>query len=138
MAKNKQRGYLTIETSEGKKTLHFSTNFLFVIEEITEKTFTEFAQQLKDNTNLDREDGSKSMATIKDVCTLVFAAMVAYDQEEENEIDYNLFKVRNWLSEALIKDPSLGEKIMEALKSSVIMGKLVADKKQEPQENQSA
>ena len=41
--------------------------------------------------------------------------MAAYDLEEENEIDYNVFKVRNWLFDALQDNPNLAQDLIEEM-----------------------
>ena len=122
MAKNKQRGYYELDTPIGKKTLHFSMNFLFLLEEVTGESFTVFAEDIAKQ---------KGIGSLRDTSTIVFCAMVAYDQEEENEIDYNLFKVRNWVSDIIISDSKVTGEIMDALINSSALGKLKAAAEQQ-------
>ena len=118
MAKTKQQGYLKTQLGGSQRTLHFSMNFLFVLEEVTGKSFQEFGDDLA------KQQG---LGILRECAIIVFAAMVAFDQEEENEIDYNLFKVRNWVSDKVQDDKDFVEKIVDSLKNSTIVGKQKAE-----------
>ena len=67
--------------------MHFSMNF-----------WSNFTDELK--VPLDKLgelfDNGVSLSTIR---TLVYSAILAYDQEEGNDIDYNIYKVGMWLED---------------------------------------
>lgn len=107
--KIKQNGYLAIKIGDDKnkkveKWLHFSTNCWFNLEEDTGKDVLSFMDQMnKGNTT----------QQFKDICQIAFAAMKAYDQENGNDIDYNIYKVRDWLSQNL--DEKSAERFVAAM-----------------------
>jgi hypothetical protein len=61
-------------------------------------------------------DGGVSLTGIR---ALVYSGLLAYDQEEGNEIDYNIYKVGAWLDD--MKANEL-EKIVNAMLESKILG----------------
>jgi len=84
---NKKRGYYTLKIGGKNRTMHFSMNF-----------WSNFTDELK--VPLDKLgelfDNGVSLSTIR---TLVYSAILAYDQEEGNDIDYNIYKVGMWLED---------------------------------------
>lgn len=104
---NKKRGFYTLSLGGQKRTLHFSMNFW--------ANFT-------DTLNIPLEgigtvfDGGVSLSAIR---ALVYSGLLAFDQEEGNEIDYNEFKVGAWM-EDLNQDDL--EKIIGAMMESKILG----------------
>lgn len=120
MTKNytKQRGYLQIDTPEGAKWMHFSMNALVNLKDINGLDIATWGKEL------DKADTLEQGVLI---CDLIYSGMLAFDQEEGNNADYNVFKVRNWALEAMDNDDQLATKIFEALRYS--MGKAKEAKK---------
>ena len=104
---NKRRGYYTTKLGGQERTLHFSMNFW--------ANFTEIMEVPLDKIG-DLFAGGVSISAIR---ALVYSAMLAYDQEEGNEIDYNQFKVGNWLED--LGQEEL-EKMISAMMESRILG----------------
>ena len=119
MAKaNKLRGYLDLPTNDGNKTIHFSMNFVAVLQDLVEGDLTEILTKLP---TLDSVKQSELLSQI------AFSGLAAYALEEDLEIDYNLFKVRDWLFSALQDDPKYLETLIKTLSTS--MNPLVGKKK---------
>jgi len=104
---NKRRGYYTTKLGGRNVTLHFSMNFW--------ANFTEIMNVPLDKIG-DLFAGGVSISAIR---ALVYSAILAYDQEEGNEIDYNEFKVGAWLED--INQDEL-EKMISAMMESRILG----------------
>lgn len=104
---NKRRGYYTTKLGGRQRTLHFSMNFW--------ANFTEIMNVPLDKIG-DLFSGGVSISAIR---ALVYSAMLAYDQEEGNEIDYNQFKVGAWLED--LGQEEL-EKMIGAMMESRILG----------------
>lgn len=104
---NKRRGYYTTKLGGRNVTLHFSMNFW--------ANFTEIMNVPLDKIG-DLFSGGVSISAIR---ALVYSAILAFDQEEGNEIDYNQFKVGAWL-EDLNQDEL--EKMIGAMMESRILG----------------
>lgn len=104
---NKRRGYHTLKIGGKTRTLHFSMNF-----------WSEFTDVLK--VPLDKIgnvfEGGISLSTIR---ALVYCGLLANDQEEGNDIEYNLYKVGFWLEDL---DASQLEKIVSSMTESKILG----------------
>ena len=84
---NKKRGYYSLSIGGKQRTLHFSMNF-----------WAAFTDEL--NISLDQIDKVFSdTLNLNMIRALVYAGLLAFDQEEGNEIDYNLFKVGAWLDD---------------------------------------
>ncbi len=84
---NKKRGYYTVGMGGKQRTLHFSMNFWSNFTDILDIPLEGLADVFSDGIKL---------STIR---TLIYAGLLAYDQEEGNEIDYNEFKVGMWLED---------------------------------------
>ena len=84
---NKRRGYYTLNIGGKNRTMHFSMNFW--------ANFT-------DNLGVSIEkigDLFKDGISLTGVRALVYSGLLANDQEQGNEIDYNEFKVGMWLED---------------------------------------
>tara|TARA_B100001113_G_C20859985_1_gene513508 strand:- start:307 stop:693 length:387 start_codon:yes stop_codon:yes gene_type:complete len=104
---NKKRGYYQLNIGGKLRTLHFSMNF-----------WVNFTDLL--GLNLDELDSVFSKGvSIKNIRTLIYSGLLAYDQENGNEIDYNEFNVGDWLSDL---SPDHLEKIVLAMTESKILG----------------
>ena len=57
--------------------------------------------------------------SISGIRALVYAGLLAYDQEEGNQIDYTIFKVGGWLEDL---NPDELEKIVSTMMESRILG----------------
>lgn len=104
---NKKRGYYTLNIGGQNRTLHFSMNF-----------WAAFTDELKvplDKIGTVFEGG----LSINGIRALIYAGLLAYDQEEGNEIDYNIFKVGAWLEDL---DAAQLENIVGAMMESKILG----------------
>lgn len=104
---NKKRGYYSLKIGGKNRTLHFSMNFW--------ANFTDLLGIPLDKLGDVFEGG----ISIKSIRSLIYSGLLAYDQEEGNEIDYNEFKVGSWL-EDVNQDDIL--KIVNAMTESKILG----------------
>ena len=104
---NKRRGYYTTKLGGRNVTLHFSMNFWANFTEIMNVPLDKIGELFA---------GGVSISAIR---ALVYSGMLAHDQEEGNEIDYNQFKVGSWL-EDLNQDEL--EKMISAMMESRILG----------------
>lgn len=84
---NKKRGYYTITLGGKERTLHFSMNFWANFTDLMGISLDKLGEIF---------EGGISISAIR---ALVYSAILAYDQEEGNEIDYNQFKVGAWLED---------------------------------------
>lgn len=90
--KSKQNGYYKLKTKDGDKWLHFSRLFVTKLKEVSGKNIVEFGEHLK------TLDDSLNLTDQFDAITdLTMAAMLANDEKEGNDIDYDLYKVGEWL-----------------------------------------
>jgi len=84
---NKKRGYYSLNIGGKQRTLHFSMNFWAAFTDELNISISEIDKVFSDTLNLNM------------IRALVYAGLLAFDQEEGNEIDYNLFKVGAWLDD---------------------------------------
>jgi hypothetical protein len=84
---NRKRGYYTLKLGGKNRTLHFSMNFW--------ANFTEAQGVALDQIGEIFSEGL-SLSAIRD---LIYSALLANDQENNNEIDYNKFTVGAWLED---------------------------------------
>ena len=104
---NKKRGYYTLNIGGQNRTLHFSMNF-----------WAAFTDELK--VPLDKiGDVFEGGLSINGIRALIYAGLLAYDQEEGNLIDYNIFKVGAWLEDLNAAEL---ENIVSAMMESKILG----------------
>ena len=87
--------------------MHFSMNFW--------ANFTDLLNIPLDGLSTLFEKG----VSIKTIRTLIYSALLAYDQEEGNEIDYNEFKVGMWLEDF---DGEKINDVVNAMMESRILG----------------
>ena len=92
MAKTVQQGYYKLKGIN--KWMHFSMNCWVNLKQDSGKDIGTFG---RDYENAD------TVGQFMLLCEVAFASLKAYDQEEDNDIDYNIFKVRTWM-EALKED----------------------------------
>jgi hypothetical protein len=104
---NKKRGYYSLTIGGKQRTLHFSMNFWAAFTDELQISLTEIDQVFSNALNLNS------------IRALVYAGLLAYDQEEGNEIDYNLFKVGAWLDD--INTDQFNE-IINTLMESKLLG----------------
>jgi hypothetical protein len=104
---NKRRGYYTTKLGGRQRTLHFSMNFWANFTDIMDVPLDKIGELFS---------GGVSISAIR---ALVYSAILAFDQEEGNEIDYNEFKVGSWLED--INQEGL-EKMIGAMMESRILG----------------
>ena len=107
--KTKQRGYFKLPTEDGDRWMHFSMNFILNLEDLTEQTASEWGAELQ------KQEGLKQITTL---CDAVFCAMIAYSQENNEDVNYNIYAVRNWVAEAATKDPNIIKDMAEVLTTS--------------------
>jgi hypothetical protein len=104
---NKKRGYYTIKLGGKNRIMHFSMNF-----------WANFTDEL--NVSLDQIttvfDKGVNIATIR---ALIYSALLANDQEQGNEIDYNVYTVGTWLEDF---DAENIDDIVKAMMESRILG----------------
>tara|TARA_R110000765_G_scaffold110808_1_gene202280 strand:+ start:3375 stop:3770 length:396 start_codon:yes stop_codon:yes gene_type:complete len=104
---NKKRGYYTLKLGAKSRTLHFSMNFWANFTDILKIPLDKIGEIF---------EGGISISVIR---TLVYSGLLAYDQEEDNEIDYNEYKVGAWLEDVTQTDL---EKMINAMMESRILG----------------
>jgi len=104
---NKRRGYYTTKLGGRNVTLHFSMNFWANFTEIMNVPLDKIGELFA---------GGVSISAIR---ALVYSAMLAHDQEEGNDIDYNQFKGGAWLED--LGQEEL-EKMIGAMMESRILG----------------
>jgi hypothetical protein len=104
---NRKRGYYTLKLGGKNRTLHFSMNFWANFTEGLEISLDQLGDVFKDGLNL------------TDIRLLIYSALLANDQENGNDIDYNQYTVGAWL-EDLTAD-QLND-IVEALTETKILG----------------
>jgi len=104
---HKKRGYITIKLGGRNRTLHFSMNFWAI-----------FTEQM--GIGIDKiGDTFQEGLNIKAMRSLIYAGILAYDQEEGNPIDYNEFKVGNWMEDITAEQV---QEIVETMGQSRILG----------------
>ena len=104
---NKKRGYIDIKVGNKNRTLHFSMNF-----------WSEFTEQLGISLQ-DIGEVFQNGISLKGLRALIYSAILANDQENGNEIDYNIYSVGSWLDE--LEAESIN-KIVETMLQSKILG----------------
>lgn len=84
---NKKRGYYTLKLGGKNRTMHFSMNFWANFTDLLDVSLDQLGNLFDKN------------VSIKTIRTLIYSGLLAYDQEEANEVDYNEFKVGIWLED---------------------------------------
>jgi hypothetical protein len=103
----KQRGYYTLQIGGKKRTLHFSMNFWASFTDLLNISLAEIGDVFSDG------------ISIKGLRTLIYSGLLAYDQENKKEIDYDEFDIGNWLEDINATEI---EKIVVAMTESKILG----------------
>ena len=104
---NKQRGYYSLKIGGEQRTMHFSMNFWASLTETLDVAIEELDKVFT---------GKLQLSSIR---AIIYCGLLAYDQEEGNEIDYNIYKVGSWLDE-LPQDEF--QNIMTAMTETKILG----------------
>jgi hypothetical protein len=104
---NRKRGYYTTKLGGKNRTMHFSMNFW--------ANFTELMGVSLEGIGKVFEGG----LSLKAVRSLIYSALLAQDQEQGNEPDYNEFTVGAWLED--LEADSLND-IINAMMESRILG----------------
>lgn len=89
------------------RTLHFSMNFWAAFEQASGFSISE----------IDKVFGSG--LSLSSMRALVYSGLLAFDQENGNEIDYTIYKVGDWMEDV---DQSALTLIVETLMQSRILG----------------
>jgi len=114
---NKQKGYIDIEIGGKKRTLHFSMNF-----------WSEFTEQLGVSLQ-DIGQAFENGISLKGLRALIYSAILANDQEQNNNIDYNIFTVGSWLDDL---ETDKINAIVETMMQSKILGNSLNNQPQKP------
>lgn len=104
---NRKRGYYTLKLGGKNRTLHFSMNF-----------WANFTESLGVSLDEIGDVFSKGLS-LSAIRKLFYSALLANDQENNNEVDYNEFTVGSWLED--ITPEQLNEAV-EVLTESKILG----------------
>ena len=96
MDKTPTNGYYTLSNGV---TLHFSMNTWYNLKEDTGKDIADYGEALQKGTDVE-----KAFA----LAEIVFASAKAHDQEEGNEIDYNIYKIRGWFGSIIDEEAIRG------------------------------
>jgi hypothetical protein len=107
MNTNPQRGYYQLELGGKTRTLHFSMNFWAAFEQATGYSISQLSEVFSNGI---------SLMTIRGI---IYAGLLANDQEEGNTIDYTIYSVGNWMEEVT---PEMIDEISQAMMSSKILG----------------
>ena len=107
MNTNPQRGYYSLHIGGKERTLHFSMNFWVAFEQATGFGIGQLSEVFA---------GGISLMTIRGI---IYAGLLANDQEQGNEIDYTIYSVGEWLADI---EASEITNISEAMMSSKILG----------------
>ena len=104
---NKQRGYYTLVIGGKERTMHFSMNFWASLTETLDVGLQDLEKVFSDKSQL------------SSIRAIIYCGLLAYDQEEGKEIDYNIYKVGSWLDELNQDDFN---HIMKAMTETKILG----------------
>jgi len=84
---NRKRGYCQLNIGGKDRTLHFSMNFWVAFEDASGHKISEIDKVFSSGISLN---------TMR---ALVYAGILAYDQENGNPVDYNVFQVGSWMED---------------------------------------
>ena len=104
---NNRRGYYSLMLGGKKRTLHFSFNFWANLTDKLGITLEEIGSIF---------ESGFDMSAFR---CIIYCGVLTYDQEEDNEIDYNEFKVGNWLEDVTAEQI---QEIVETMSESRILG----------------
>lgn len=103
----RKRGYYTLKLGGKNRNMHFSMNFWANFTEILGVSLEDIGQVFNNGMSISK------------IRTLMYSGLLAYDQEEGNEIDYNEFQVGAWLEDMPAEKL---EDIINAMLESRILG----------------
>tara|TARA_R100000781_G_scaffold60150_1_gene38450 strand:- start:839 stop:1213 length:375 start_codon:yes stop_codon:yes gene_type:complete len=104
---NKQRGYYSLKIGGKNRTMHFSMNFWASLTEVLDVGLQDLEKVFSDKSQL------------SSIRAIIYCGLLAYDQEEGNEIDYNIYKVGSWLDD--LKQDEF-QNVMQAMTETKILG----------------
>jgi hypothetical protein len=104
---NQKRGYYSTKLGGKNRTLHFSFNFWANLTDALGIQLEEIGEIFEKGFN---------MAAFR---SLIYSGLLANDQEQGNEVDYNEFTVGSWLDDI---EPDEIEKILKAMTETRILG----------------
>jgi hypothetical protein len=107
MEVNQKRGYCQLNIGGKIRTLHFSMNFWAAFEQASGFSISE----------IDKVFGNG--LSLSSMRALVYSGLIAYDQENGNEIDYTIYSVGDWMEDV---DQSALTLLVETLMQSRILG----------------
>ncbi len=109
--KTKERGYLKLNTENGPKYAHFSRTFWGQLKEVSGQDLVSLGKSFQEEKSTEEQFDA--------ITDLLESGFRAYDLENDIEIDYNTYKVGNWLWEAMNQDDNIGTEIIETLTASL-------------------
>jgi|TARA_B100000482_G_C12498559_1_gene255606 hypothetical protein len=118
---NKERGYYSIDLGGKERTLHFSMNFW---------------AELTDHLNISLQELGEAFSNkmaISGIRGIVYCGMLAYDRENKNEIDYDVYDVGNWLEDLTQDD--INNLINSMMQSKILGNKLNAGIERDQKKN---
>lgn len=118
--KTKERGYFKLETPEGVKWAHFSRTFITQLQKHTGKDLVTWGQEL---TEMESE-----VAQFDALTDVLYAGMISFCLEEDLEQDFNLYKVGNWLWEAMNEGTDVADELFQTLQAALPKSKEVQGK----------
>lgn len=107
MSVNTKRGYCQLEIGGKTRTLHFSMNFWAAFENAAGFSISEIDKVL---------GAGLSLTTLR---AMIYAGILAYDQENKQVIDYDQYDVGNWMEDVNQDHIQI---IVETLMQSRILG----------------
>lgn len=103
----KQRGYYKLKIGGKLRTLHFSMNFWSAFCDEMGIKLEQIGDIFADGLDL------------KTIRAIFYCAILSFDQEEGNEIDYTVFKVGSWLEDITAEQI---QEVIIAMGESKILG----------------
>jgi len=85
--KNKKRSYLTTKIGGKNRTMHFSMNFWAEFTDVMGVSLEQIGEVF--------ENG----VSFKSLRAIIYSGLLANDMENDNAVDYNLYKVGQWMDE---------------------------------------
>jgi hypothetical protein len=107
MEVNQKRGYCQLNIGGKNRTLHFSMNFWAAFEQASGFSISEIDKVF---------GGGLSLSSMR---ALVYSGLLAYDQENGNQVDYTIYSVGDWMEDVNQDQLTL---IVETLMQSRILG----------------
>lgn len=107
MEVNQKRGYCQLNVGGKIRTLHFSMNFWAAFEQASGFSISEIDKVFS------------SGLSLSSMRALVYSGLLAFDQENGNEIDYTIYTVGDWMEDV---DQNQLTLIVNTLMQSRILG----------------